>query len=126
MHGKFDLYTMGPIWLIFKPHLSKRSSDLKQNGTQEKTPCSSTVFNTLSHGVICFVASVSSKNPPSGWLKFFTGQSKASIQWFLKLTLATKQSTACETVWKTMPENGVFSCVPYCLRSLGGFARCVV
>ena len=24
-----------------------------------------------------------------------------------------------------MPENGVFSCVPFCLRSLGRFARCV-
>ena len=43
-------------------HLSKRPSDLKQNGTQEKTPFSGTVFNTLSHGVIRFVASVSSKN----------------------------------------------------------------
>ena len=43
-------------------HLSKGSSDLKQNGTQEKTPFSSTVFHTLSHGVICFVVSVSSKN----------------------------------------------------------------
>ena len=41
--------------------LSKRSSDQKQNGTQEKTPKSSTVLNTLSHGVIRFVASVSSK-----------------------------------------------------------------
>ena len=32
-------------------HLSKHSSDLKQNGTQDKTPFYSTVFNTLSHGV---------------------------------------------------------------------------
>ena len=29
------------------PHLSKRPSDLKQNGTQEKTPLSGTVFHTL-------------------------------------------------------------------------------
>ena len=43
-------------------HLSKQPSDLKQNGTQEKTPFSSTVFHALSHGVIRFVASVSSKN----------------------------------------------------------------
>ena len=42
-------------------HLSKHPSDLKQNGTQEKTPFSSTVFHALSHGVIRFVASVSSK-----------------------------------------------------------------
>ena len=44
------------------PHLSKRPSDRKQNGTQEKTLFSSTVFHALSHGVIRFVASVSSKN----------------------------------------------------------------
>ena len=43
-------------------HLSKRLSDLKHNGTQEKAPFSGTVFNTLSPGVISYVASVSSKN----------------------------------------------------------------
>ena len=44
----------------------------------------------------------------------------------LKLTLATKRSTQCEREWKTVPENGVFSCVPFCLRSLRRFARCVL
>ena len=43
-------------------HLSKRSSDRKRNGTQEKTLFSSTVFNTFSHGVIRFLVSVSSEN----------------------------------------------------------------
>ena len=43
-------------------HLAKNPSHLKQNGTQEKTPFSGTVFHTLSHGVLSFVASVSSKN----------------------------------------------------------------
>ena len=43
-------------------HLAKRLSDLKQNGTQAKTPFSGTVFHTLSHGVLRFVASVSFKN----------------------------------------------------------------
>ena len=43
-------------------HLAKRLSDLKQNGTQKKTPSSGTVFNYLSHGVVRFVASGSSKN----------------------------------------------------------------
>ena len=39
---------------------------------------------------------------------------------------ATKRSTPeSEREWKTEPENGVFSCVPFCLRSLGRFARCV-
>ena len=42
-------------------HLAKRLSDLKQNGTQEKTPFFDTVFHTLSHGVLRFVASVSPK-----------------------------------------------------------------
>ena len=44
------------------PHLSKHLNDLKQNGTQDKTPFSGTVFNTLSHGGVRFVASGSSKN----------------------------------------------------------------
>ena len=42
-------------------HLSKHPSDLKRNGVQEKTPFFGTVFHTLLHGVIRFVASVSSK-----------------------------------------------------------------
>ena len=58
-------------------------------------------------------------------MEFFDSLSEASIQWLLKLTLASKQSTPCERVWKTVPENGVFSCVPFGLRSLGRFARCV-
>ena len=53
-----------PLYIIqsCNSHLSKHPSDLKQYGTQEKTPFSSTVFHALSHGVIRFVASVSSKN----------------------------------------------------------------
>ena len=42
-------------------HFAKRLSDLKHNGTQEKTQLSSTVFNALSPGVIRFVASASLK-----------------------------------------------------------------
>ena len=48
--------------LVGSTDLAKKPSDFKQNGTQEKTPFSGTVFNTLSHGVIRFVASVSFKN----------------------------------------------------------------
>ena len=54
-------YTLFTIIIFYISHLSKYPSDLKQNGTQEKTPFSSTVFHTLSHSVIRFVASVSSK-----------------------------------------------------------------
>ena len=43
-------------------HLAKRPSDLKQNGTHEKTQFSGTAFHTISHGVLRFVASVSFKN----------------------------------------------------------------
>ena len=60
----FQLLNRGHVNGLFEvtiSHLSKRPSDLKQNGTQEKTPFSSTVFNTLSHGVIHFLVSVSSK-----------------------------------------------------------------
>ena len=86
-------------------HLSKHPSDLKQNGTQEKTQFSSTVFHALSHGVICFVASVSS----TFWLvKFLDSQSETSIQWFLKLTLATKWSTPCERYVKMCHKVVVF------------------
>ena len=34
---------------------------------------------------------VLAQKPPSDWLKLFDSQSEASIKWFLKLTLATKQ-----------------------------------
>ena len=47
---------------ILKSHLSERSSHLKKNGTQGKTPFSGTVFHTLSHGELRFVASVSFRN----------------------------------------------------------------
>ena len=50
------------LYLYVAPHLAKRPSDVKQNGTQEKTPFSGTVFHTLSHDVLRFVASVSFKN----------------------------------------------------------------
>ena len=46
-------------------------------------------------------------------------------RWFFEhSTPVVKQSTPCERVRKTVPENGVVSCVPFFLRSLGGFARC--
>ena len=61
---------------------------------------------------------------PSDWSKFFDSQSEASIQWSLMLTpLTTKQNTPCERVWKTVPENGVFSCVPFYLRALLGVLK---
>ena len=59
-------------------------------------------------------------------MKFFDSQSEASIQWSLKLTLATKQNTPCERVWKTVPEDGVFSCVPFSLRLLGRLEICAL
>ena len=52
-------------------HLSKRLSDLKQNGTQEKKPFSGSVFHAFSQGMFRFVAIVSSKNhwvEVSDWL----------------------------------------------------------
>ena len=47
-------------------HLAKRPSDLKQNGTQEKIPFSGTVFHTLSHNVLRFVA-ISFENCARKW-----------------------------------------------------------
>ena len=43
-------------------HLAKWPSDVKQNGTQEKTPFSGTVFNIFLHGVLRFVARGNFKN----------------------------------------------------------------
>ena len=62
------------------------------------------------------------KKPPSDWLKLFDIRC-FYIQWFWKLTL-TKRITSREREWKTVPENGVFYCVPFCLRSLRHFERC--
>ena len=45
-------------------------------------------------------------------------------RWFYELPLATKRITPFERVLKTLLESGVFSCVPFCLRSLGPFERC--
>ena len=42
------------LYLYVAPHLAKRPSDVKQNGTQEETPFSGTVFHTLSHDVLRF------------------------------------------------------------------------
>ena len=44
---------------------------------------------------------------------------------FLKLTLRTKWITPSERTLKTVQENGVGSCVHFCLRSLGPLERCV-
>ena len=103
----------------------KRTCDLKQNGTQEKAPFSGIVFCALALGVVCFVPSVSSRN------HFLIGQNssfsqwEASIWWFQKLTVGTKRTTPQERQWETVPENSVFSWVPFCLRSLGPFDRCL-
>ena len=51
-----------PLLDLLSSHLSKRPSDLKQNGTQEKTLFSGMLFHTLSNGVIRFVAIVTSEN----------------------------------------------------------------
>ena len=72
--GEFQTRSAKVLALLWKrahqddAHHSKHPRDLKQNGTQKETPFSGTVFNTLSHGVVRFVASVSSKNHLlTGW-----------------------------------------------------------
>ena len=45
-------------------------------------------------------------------------------KWFLKLTLRTKWIMPSERTLKTVPENGVGSCVHFCLRSIGLLGRC--
>ena len=69
------------IWQWYL-HIAKRLSDLKQNGTHKKTPFSGTVFQSLSHGVLRFVASVSFKNhwiEASDWLSKNLNQSESGF-----------------------------------------------
>ena len=62
LHFVYYWAKVGPAWVGIIAHFSKRPSDLKLNGTQEKTPFSGTVFHTLSHDVVHFVASGSFKS----------------------------------------------------------------
>ena len=57
----------------------------------------------------------------SDWLS--VKELQPARRWFSELILATKRITPCERVLKTVL-NGVFSCVPFSLRSLGRFERC--
>ena len=70
--SRFAVATLFAIGSINLTHLSKGPSDLKQNGTQEKTPFSGTVSPCLSYGVVLFVLTVSFWNhqiEASHWLK---------------------------------------------------------
>ena len=61
-----------------------------------------------------------------GWKLLIGCQTISTIQKVVfQLMLATKQITQCERVLKNVLENGVFSWVPFSLRSLGRFERCV-
>ena len=65
-----------------RTHLTKRPTDLKQNGTQEMTPFSGTVFHTLSYDVFHFVACGSFKNHlivASDWLSKNLNQSEGGF-----------------------------------------------
>ena len=75
------------------PHISKGPSDLKQNGTQEKTTFSGPVFHGLSCGVVRFVPTVSFWNhqiEASHWLK--KGEFWPAITWN-KMDRTTRKDT---------------------------------
>ena len=120
MCKNFWSYLHAYLWA----HLSKVMSGFKQKCTQDLTSFSGTVFHALSHGVICFVRSVSPRNHFLTSGNSLTANQKLLFRWFSKLTLRTKWLTPCERAWKTVPENGVSSCVHFCLRSLLLFERC--
>ena len=82
-----------------------------------------TIFHALSHGamwsILFAVLSLKSlEMEVSDWLL-----KNVSQWWFLKLTLRTK-SHQSERVLKPVSENGVRTCVNFCLRSLGPLERC--
>ena len=83
-----------------RPHLSEHPSDLIQNGTQEKKPISSTVFNTFSHGVPRFVASGSSiYYLLTGW----NSSNQQPINSFYSMVFeATTRNKTGHTMWKGM------------------------
>ena len=55
LSSQFQVVRFHPeLWLS---HLSKRTCDLKQNGTQEKAPFSGIVFCALALGVVCSIDS---------------------------------------------------------------------
>ena len=57
-----DLILQGFLHKNCSAHLSKCNCNFKQKCTQLMTPLSGTVFYALSHGMICFVPSVSHRN----------------------------------------------------------------
>ena len=66
----------------FISHLSKHLSDLKENGTQKSHQFLTQFFNTLPHGVVCFITSGSSKNHLlTGW-DFLTPNQKLLFNGF--------------------------------------------
>ena len=87
--------------------------------TRRKPTIFGPVFLTLSHGVIHFVASVSFKKH---WIEANDWRKQIwTSQRVIFLTLATKLITPHERVWKNVPENGVFSCVPFCFEVTWAF-----
>ena len=107
-------------------HLFKHTSGCKQKCTQFLTLFSGTVFYALSHGVIRFARSVSPRNHFLTGRNSLTANQKPLLSWFSKLTLRAKWISPCEKAWKNVSENGVRSCVHFCLRSLKRLERCVV
>ena len=102
-------------------HFSKRPSDLKQNGTQKRHHFLA-ALNTLSHGLVRFVASASLKT--TLWLVEIFWQSIRSL-WYsmvFKATPRKKWNTSCERIWKIVPENFL---VYHFFRWLGRLERCV-
>ena len=79
---KETLISVPKLYKARQTHLAKWPSDVKQNGTHEKTPFSGTVFKTFSHVVLCFVASGSFKNhwiEASYWLSKNFNQSEGGF-----------------------------------------------
>ena len=73
MHGQPQVFDFVRSQSLEEPShiLQNAQVTSNKNGTQEKTQLSGTVFHTLSHGVLRFVASVSFKNhwiEASDWL----------------------------------------------------------
>ena len=123
--------TQNTLWLyLVIPQRAKANHSFQKHEWLQKMCITSStiffkVFHAPSHGVICFARSVSLRK------HFLTGENslaanqKLLLSWFSKLTLQAKCIPSYESARKTAPENGVRSCVHFCLRSLLHLEKCV-
>ena len=106
--------------------LSLLNAWVTSNKMVKNKPFSGTVFNTLWHGLLRVVA-----QKTTFWLAEIFGQPTRSFysmvfEVVFDATICNKMKHIMKGYGKIVPENDVFSCVPFCLRSLGRLKICAI